>query len=137
MISVQKPAVGILTQYESEYGSMFKVPCSCGCDSEVAFDLDIDDDTKQITAHIYATTKTNYWRERVEVTYRENWLVLGIKTAVNEVYNRIAIAYTALVKGYVQTESYVILSRQQALNLASTLESEIKRITPVRRVRAK
>jgi hypothetical protein len=137
MIAAQKPAVGILTQHESEYGSMYKVPCSCGCESEVGFDLDTDDETRQITAHFYATTKTNYWRERLEVDYSGHWFMIGLKSAFNDVYNRIAIAYTALVKGYIQTESYVILSRQQALNLAATLESEIKRITPVTRVRAK
>jgi len=117
----QKPAIGISEQRVDDDFKSYKIPCSCGCDNNVDFFIEVDE--YSISATVCSTTKTNYWRERVAVKYTEHWIILNSKLLFNDVYNRLAICGQALFKGYIQTESCVILSEQQALNFAETIKS--------------
>jgi hypothetical protein len=118
----QKPAEGVLAMREHSNSKTYKVPCQCGCDAELMFDVEVDKDWG-ITSHIYANTKTNYWRERINISYSESWIVINLKSMFNDYYNRVAIAWTALTKGYVETEVWVMLTEQQALNFGVTLQN--------------
>jgi len=120
----QTPAVGISKSHEFPNSKYFKVPCECGCDGEITFSVDVDDDI--ITAHIYSKTETNYWRNRFSYDYvNDSWLVYAVKSRVNDWYNRVAVAWVALTKGYVETEAYVLLSEQQAVNFSAVLSDAV------------
>lgn len=119
----QKPAEGILAGTQWQKSKTFVVPCTCHCGSKVTLSIDVDD--FGITTHIFSNTKTAYWREQLKITYKESWLVLSLKYAYNDWYNRLGICWTALTKGYVETEEYVMLSKQQTLNLSQALLDSI------------
>ena len=121
----QKPAVGISKGHEFKDSTYFNVPCECGCDAAITFSVDIDDDA--ITAHLYTKTETNFWRNRFSHDYKnDSWLVYAIKNKVNDWYNRLAVAWAAITKGYVETEGYVLLSEQQAVNFSAVLVDSVE-----------
>ena len=122
-MDAQKPAVGILEMKSYPNARYFRVPCECGCEAEINFDVEVDEDT--ITSHYYVATKTNYWRERLNITYEENWLLYAIKSNINDWYNRGAIIWTVLTKGYVESEAYVLMTKQQTVNFAATLNEAV------------
>lgn len=122
-MEAQTPAEGIVKMKERTDSKWYKVPCKCGCDNDVSFIVQVDD--FNITADFYCTTKTNYWRERFDLNYSGNWLVLNVKLFLNDWYNRLAVAWQAIVQGYVQTDASVILSPQQCLNFSETLKTAI------------
>jgi hypothetical protein len=62
----------------------------------------VEADDHDITVTIYTTGKTNYWS-------KTRWYHI----------------WTLLTKGYIDTESTVCFSKQQALNYAETLKSAI------------
>jgi len=70
--------------------------------------VEADDHDIQVT--IYTTGKTNWWS----------------KTRWHHIW-------TLLTKGYIDTESSVHLTKQQALNYADTLKSAIKDVETFRR----
>ncbi len=117
----QVPAEGILTQHVHDEWRYYKVPCSCGCDAEITFSIEIDEDN--IVAHFYSQTKTNYWRDRLQYDYLNDcWLLYVFKSNFNDWYNRLAICWKALVHGYIETETWVMLSEQQTINFAEALK---------------
>ena len=119
-METQKPAKGILLQADFSDSKHFRVPCECGCESEISFSIDVDDYV--ITGHFYSTTKTNNWRARWEAKYFDDHFILyAIKEFANNWYNRLAVCWGALVHGKVTTESYTLMSRQQVLNFSQTL----------------
>jgi hypothetical protein len=121
MSQPQVPAEGILKLKDHNEFKYFKVPCECGCDSEITFSIEVDEDN--ITAHFYSQTKTNYWRDRFPYDYPNDiWLLYVFKQFANDWYNRLAIVWNALFKGYVETESWVLLTEQQTVNLAEALK---------------
>lgn len=119
----QKPAEGILQLSDFTDTKSYKIPCSCGCDKDVTVVIDIDD--FGISTNFYATTKTKYWYNRWNINYSENWILFNCKLLFNDWYNRIDIIWKALTKGYVETQSDVILSPQQAINFAETLKTAV------------
>ena len=120
----QKPAEGISKERDWPDMKSYTIPCSCGCDNDVTMIVDVDDFS--ITTNFYSTTKTKYWYRRLDVDYNESWLVLNFKLFFNDWYNRIDVAWKALTKGYVETQSDVILSPQQAINFAETLKTAVQ-----------
>ena len=124
-MDAQTPAVGISKGHDFPNSKYFNVPCECGCDGEITFSVDVDDDV--ITAHLYSKTETNYWRNRFDYDYKnDSWLVYALKYRANDWYNRIAVAWTALTRGYVETEAYVLLSEQQTVNFAAVLTDSVE-----------
>lgn len=119
----QEPAEGISQLKEWPDMKTYKVPCSCGCDSDVTMMIELDEFSVSTT--FYATTKTKYWYNRLDIDYNENWLLLNFKLFFNDWYNRIDVAWKALAKGYVETQSDVILSPQQSINFAETLKNAV------------
>lgn len=120
----QTPAEGISQQKEWTDMKSYKIPCSCSCDNDVTMMIEVND--FNIVTNFYATTKTKYWYRRLDIDYNENWLLLNFKLLFNDWYNRFDVAWKALTKGYVETQSDVILSPQQAVNFAETLKTAVK-----------
>lgn len=126
-MEAQKPAEGVLLQRDFGDAMYYRIPCECGCDAEITMSIEVDEDN--ITAHVYSKTETNYWRNRFSYDYKDGtWLEFVIKDFLNGVYNRVAVAWTALVKGYVTTESYAILTEQQTINFAATLNTAVEEL---------
>jgi hypothetical protein len=115
----QSPAVGILKRNDWGDSKWYVIPCTCGCENDVKLTIEVDDG--HITSHFYSQTKTNYWYNLMDVTYKENWFVLNAKILINDWYNRFSVARKALFNGYVETESYVLMDEQQAINFAHTI----------------
>jgi hypothetical protein len=125
-MEAQKPAEGILQLKNHPTWKWYKIPCECGCDSEVEISIEIDEpDDHFITCHVASKVKTAYWRETFTVTYTEMWLVQAMKITANDVIRRLQICWTALTKGYIEMESYTLLTTQQALNLSTVIKTTI------------
>jgi hypothetical protein len=88
----------------NEWGDskVYRVSCNCG-DEAHNHNVWIEVDEHDIIVTVYTTGKTNFWS----------------KTRWHHIW-------TLLTKGYVDTESNVHLSKQQALNYAETLKSAVK-----------
>jgi hypothetical protein len=120
------PAEGILQMKKFEGWRQYKVVCECGCDSDIDISLEIDrQDDQSITCHISSKVSTAWWRKPIPVTYNEKWLLFNLKIFVNRWINTFLICWTAIRHGYVELESYTLLSQQQALNMSAALQSGI------------
>lgn len=101
MIS-QIPAEGILLHKDWGDMKMYTVPCECGCNDGIQM-VNIEVDDFGIAVQIYSTQKTNFWS-----------------------MNRWQHIWRLLTKGYIETQTTTMLSKQQALNYAETLKLAIK-----------
>jgi len=97
----QIPAEGIMKTNDWGNSRVYRVACNCH-DENHNHNVWIEADESDIVVTIYTTGKTNWWS-------KTRWYHI----------------WTLLAKGYIDTESSVHLSRQQALNYAETLKSAI------------
>ena len=97
----QIPAEGIMKTGEWGDSKVYRIACNCHDESH-NHNLWIEADDHDIVVNIYTTGKTNWWS----------------KTRWHHIW-------TLLTKGYIDTESAVHLTKQQALNYAETLKSAI------------
>lgn len=98
----QLPAEGIMKTNDWGDSKVYRVACNCGDESH-NHNVWIEADEHDIIVNIYTTGKTNYWS-------KTRWYHI----------------WTLLTKGYVDTESCVHMTKQQALNYADTLKSAVK-----------
>jgi hypothetical protein len=101
MIIAQTPAEGIMKTNDWGDSRVYRISCNCG-DENHNHNMWVEADDSDITVTIYTTGKTNYWS-------KTRWYHI----------------WTLLTKGYIDTESTVCFSKQQALNYAETLKSAI------------
>ena len=83
-----------------------------------------------VNVNTYATVKTDYWTDNVKKRYDIDnpWLQefdWFWKDLVNGIVIRLKLTWTVWTKGYVQAETTISMSEQQALNYAETLKSAI------------
>jgi hypothetical protein len=97
----QIPAEGILKTNDWGDSKVYRVACECGDDSH-NHNVWIESEDTGIVVIVYTTSKTNFWS-------KTRWYHM----------------WTLLTKGYIDTESSVHLTKQQALNYAETLKSAI------------
>jgi len=97
----QTPAEGIMKTNDWGDSRVYRIACNCG-DENHNHNMWVEADDGDITITIYTTGKTNYWS-------KTRWYHI----------------WTLLTKGYIDTESTVCLTKQQALNYAETLKSAI------------
>lgn len=125
----QTPAEGIVQLKGGNLWKYYRVPCECGCDAEVDIMIEIDDpEDDLITCHISSKVKTAWWRETFPITYDEPWVVMWLKETANRAITTANICWTAITKGYVEVESYTLLTKQQALNMSAVLQDGIAQI---------
>ena len=98
----QLPAEGIMQTNDWGDSKVYRVACNCGA-SDHDHHVWVEADDHDVSVTIYATNKTNFWS-------KTRWYHI----------------WTLLTKGYVDSESTVIMTRQQALNYATVLNSAIK-----------
>ena len=110
-MKVQIPAEGILKTNEWGDSKVYRVVCEC-TDSQHDHNVWIEADDHEISVTIYATVKSNFWS-------KSRWYHI----------------WSLLSKGYVDTETTLIMRRQGALNYAETLKSAIEDVETFRKDR--
>jgi len=98
----QTPAEGILLRKDYGDAKIYQIVCECG-DCDHSHDVWVEAEDHGVTVTIYTQQKTKWWQS-----------------------NRWKIMWTLLTKGYVERESVLIMSEQQALNYANVLQSAVK-----------
>lgn len=93
----QIPAEGIMKTNDWGDSKVYRVACNCQ-DPDHNHNVWIEADAHDIIVTVYTTGKTNFWS-------KTRWYHI----------------WTLLTKGYVDTESSVHLTQQQAYNYANTL----------------
>ena len=104
----EKPAKGILKTGEFGSYKSYHVECECGS-PECAHKLAVEADDMEVTVTIYLTLRTRWYNMS---RWKQIW--------------------TILTKGYLDTESTLVLNEQAALNYAATLKSAAKDVKELR-----
>ena len=98
----QPVAEGVLLRKDYGDAKIYNIVCECG-DCDHSHDVWVEAEDHGVTVTIYTQQKTKWWQS-----------------------NRWKIMWTLLTKGYVERESVLIMSEQQALNYANVLQSAVK-----------
>jgi hypothetical protein len=101
-MKAQAPAEGILKKHDWGNSKVYQVVCNCG-QPDHTHNLWIEADNCDISITIYVDVKTKWWS-----------------------MNRIKQIWTLLTNGYLQFETTLSMSEQQALNYSETLKSAIE-----------
>jgi hypothetical protein len=97
----QIPSEGILKHNDWGDSKVYRVACECGDESH-NHNVWIEAEDTGVVVTVYTTNQTNFWS-------KTRWYHI----------------WTLITKGYIDTESSVHLTKQQALNYAETLKSAI------------
>jgi len=97
----QIPAEGILKHNDWGDSKVYRVACECGDESH-NHNVWIEAEDTGVVVTVYTTNQTNFWS-------KTRWYHI----------------WTLISKGYIDNESSVHLTKQQALNYAETLKSAI------------
>jgi hypothetical protein len=128
-MKAQPPAEGILKTNDFGDSKWYHVVCGCG-QPDHALTVEVESDDMGVNVNTYATVKTDYWTDNVKKRYDIDnpWLQefdWFWKDLVNGIVIRLKLTWTVWTKGYVQAETTISMSEQQALNYAETLKSAI------------
>ena len=126
----ETPAEGILKRSDFGDSKFYQIVCGCGQEHH-DHTVEVEAADTGINVNIYATAKSNYWRETIEKRYdidnvwhqEFDWFW---KDLVNSVVRKIKLTWEVWTTGTVRTETTIAMSEQQALNYAETLKSAIK-----------
>jgi hypothetical protein len=108
-LNPQTPAEGIMQTNDWGDSKVYRIACNCGDESH-NHNVWVEADEHDIMVNIYTTGKTNYWS-------KTRWYHI----------------WTLLTKGYIDIESSVHMSKQQALNYAETLKSAVNDVEEFRK----
>jgi hypothetical protein len=101
----ETPAEGILKRRDWGNAHTYQVVCECQ-DADHDHNVWVEADNHCVTVTTYTTQKSRFWEMS---RWRTVWLLL--------------------TKGYVEYESSIIMTQQQALNYAETLKTAISDLT--------
>ena len=104
----QTPAEGILLHKEYGDAKHYTVPCEC-CSTDCAHNVWVEADDTGVAVTTYTQQKTKWWE-----------------------LNRWQIIWQLLTRGYIEYEATIIMTKQQALNYASVLNSSINDVEEFR-----
>jgi hypothetical protein len=129
----QKPAEGIVLTKELPDSKFYRVPCSCGNpDDDIEFNVEVED-WGEITVHTHTRQKTSWWvdtfNQRKSYDYDKEWqyhLNYWLCGVLNALAHRVKVTWSVWTKGYVEYSQTTIMSKQQALNYAATLQQAIQ-----------
>jgi hypothetical protein len=129
-MKTQTPAEGILKTNDWGNSKWYHVVCGCG-QPDHALTVEVEADDMGVNVNTYVTVKTDYWSSTVKKRYDIDspWLQefdWFWKDLVNGIVTRLKLTWTVWTRGYVQTESTITMSEQQALNYSETLKSAIQ-----------
>ena len=112
-MKTEKPAKGILKTDEYGTSKSYYVHCTCGS-PECAHHLTVEADDMEVTVTIYLTLRTKWYNM---TRWKQIWSIL--------------------TKGYIDSESTLVMNEQTALNYAATLKSAAKDVKELRDERFK
>ena len=130
-MKAEAPALGIMKTGDYGDSVFYKVACTCGStDHDVDFNVEINDGG-EISLNTYVIAKSDYWSQVVEKRWDidNDWAQefdWAWKDIVNGFVRRIKLTWQLWTKGYIRTESTLLMNEQQALNYAETLKQAIK-----------
>jgi hypothetical protein len=128
-MNAETPADGVMKTHDFGNAKVYKVACRCGQpDHEI--NVEVESTVCGIDVNTYINTKTDYWTETFKKRYDINnqWLQeldWCWKDLINGVVSRVKLTWTIWTKGYVETQSTISMSEQQALNYSEILKSAI------------
>ena len=106
-MKAETPAEGILKRNEWGDSVLYQVACTCGdSDHDHNVWVETEPDMREVTVTVYTTVKSKWWS-----------------------LNRWQQMWQLLTQGYVEYEATIIMSQQQALNYAATLEQAVANLT--------
>jgi len=106
----QVPAEGIMQTNDWGKSKVYRVACECGA-SEHDHHVWVEaDDHGEVSLTVYTTVRSNWWS-------KTRWHAI----------------WTLLTKGYVDTESTLVMRKQQAFNYAHTLLSAVDDVETFRK----
>jgi hypothetical protein len=129
-MKIETPALGIMKTGEFGDSKFYKVVCGCG-QPDHDIDFEVEADETGVNVNTYVTAKTDYWSEAVTKRYdidnewQQEWDWFW-KDLWNGFVTRVKITWLVWTKGYVETQTTIAMSEQQALNYAETLKSAIQ-----------
>jgi hypothetical protein len=100
----QIPADGIYKQHDWGNTVSYGVPCECTSEDH-QHTIWVEADDAGVTVTTYTTQQTNFWS-----------------------LNRFKIIWTLLIKGHVEYQASLIMSKQQAFNYAETLKKAVNNV---------
>lgn len=109
-MKTQVPAQGISLDRDFGDAKIFNIECDCTDDRhsvKMWIELNGDSDTKDVEMIFYVNTTTPFWTEG---------------------FSRIKAAWNILFKGYREDHHTLILNKQAALNVASTINTVVKEL---------
>jgi len=129
-IKAETPAEGIMKTSDFGDSKFYKVVCGCG-QSDHDIDFEVEAAETGINVNTYVKSKTDHWTETFEKRYDidDEWVQeveWFWKDFWNGLFTRIRLTWTLWTKGYIETQSTIAMSEQQALNYAETLKSAIQ-----------
>lgn len=137
-MKAQLPAEGILKTHDWGNSKWYHVVCGCG-QPDHSLIVEVEADECGINVNTYVTVKTDHWTESAKKRYDiENPYLQELDWAVKDIWNglvsRLKLTWNVWTKGYVQCETTIAMSEQQALNYAETLKSAVKDVQEFRSV---
>lgn len=131
------PAEGIMKTGDYGDSKFYKVVCGCGQpDHDINFEVEADE--TGVNVNTYVTAKSDCWSETfvrrfdIDNTWLQEWEWFW-KDLVNDFARRVKFTWRIWTHGYVQTESTIIMTEQQALNYAETLKKAIEDVKNFRK----
>lgn len=107
-MKAQKPAEGILKTHDWGDSKVYKIICDCGQDDH-AHDVWVEASEFDVSVYTYVQVKSPWWS-----------------------MNRFRQIWTLLTRGYLQHETVLTMTNQQALNYAETLKTAIREVEEFR-----
>ena len=129
-MKAQTPAQGIMLTGDYGDSKFYKVVCGCG-QPDHDLDFEVSAEETGVNVNTYVTVKTDFWSENIKKRYDiDNPYLQELDWALKDIWNglitRLKLTWTVWTRGYVQCETTIAMSEQQALNYAETLKSAIQ-----------
>ena len=108
-IIAQDPAEGIMKSNDFGDSIYYVVQCQCG-NPEDEIRIEVEADDTGVTVHHWVKVKTAWWDEPTKFKF------------INGLIHRIKMTYSIWVNGYLEYESWTMMTPQQTFNYAYTLK---------------
>jgi hypothetical protein len=131
-MDAQTPAKGIMQTMDFDDLKAFRIQCDCQHDGHNhTLMVEKDPDTHEITVTIETDITTDFWWECFKKRYDIandylQWFDWAWKELVNTLIIKLKLSWRLWTKGYIRTESTIVMNQQQTLNYAETLKTAIK-----------
>jgi len=109
-MKAQTPARSIMSNGDFGDSKAYTITCECQSnnhDVHMWIELNGDEDGKDIEMIFYVNTTTPFWREG---------------------FNRFKTAWNILINGYHESQHTLLLNKQGAMNVASTITKVVKEL---------